>query len=214
MPEKTGIIIYVLLLGAYVIGSIPTGVLLSRLLSRKDVRKFGSGNIGTANMTRMLGLPVGLVTLLLDAAKGYVAVLLPVWLHFAHAPALGLLAGMVAIVGHAFSCFLHFKGGKSVATTAGVLLAVAPKLLLIALGLFLLLLAVSSMVSVASVVSLWGTTVICATMGQPILVIFMILVSAFVTVRHHANIKRLLSHSERTISYGLVATWQRRQHHA
>lgn len=212
MTVMMGIHLYIVCFLAYIIGSIPTGVLLSRAISHRDVRQFGSGNIGTTNMTRMLGLPVVLLTLVGDAFEGYVAAALPFWLQLPHAPLVSLITGLIAIVGHAFSCFLKFKGGKSVATTAGVLLAIDPKLLLLAMAIFLVTLAITSTVSLASIIGLWGTTIAIAFMTTPLLVGYMAVVSVFVTARHWPNINRLLTHSERTIPYGLFATWQHWQH--
>jgi glycerol-3-phosphate acyltransferase PlsY len=155
-------------LGAYLLGSIPTGFLVARAKGI-DIRNAGSGNIGATNAMRVLGKPAGLFVLLLDALKGYAAVafLAPQifnWL----APHLGLvpdfsvepfelrlrllvIAGIGAVLGHNYTCWLKFKGGKGIATTAGVYLALAPWAVLVALIVFILAVALTRYVSVGSI---------------------------------------------------------------
>src|SRR5215475_3204007 len=109
----------IVFLAAYSCGSIPFGLLLGKLLGATDVRQTGSGNIGATNVARSVGLSAGVLTLLLDAAKGA----LPVWLarhYFPDHAALQILAGLGALVGHCFPIWLKFRGGKGVATAAGV----------------------------------------------------------------------------------------------
>jgi len=156
-------------LGAYLLGSIPFGFLAARARGI-DIRTVGSGNIGATNAMRVLGKPVGLGVLLLDAFKGYAACAwLPPWLFDWVAPhysglvvpfqntspelqiRLHLLAGLCAVLGHNYTCWLKFKGGKGIATTAGVYVALAWPALLIALAVFLLAVALTRYVSVASI---------------------------------------------------------------
>src|SRR5215475_4910310 len=114
-----------LIAAAYLLGSIPFGLILAKILGGKDVRKSGSGNIGATNVTRVAGPAAGILTLLLDAAKGAAAV----WLtgRFSEQSAATImLAGIAALVGHCFPVWLKFKGGKGVATALGVFLALAP----------------------------------------------------------------------------------------
>ena len=152
------ILIYLLTaIGAYLLGSIPFGFLVARARG-VDIRSAGSGNIGATNAMRVLGKPAGMAVLLLDAAKGYAAVkFLPLLLLTVLPPSstepvmLPLLAGIFAVLGHNYTCWLKFKGGKGIATTAGVYLALAPGALLIALVVFLLAVAVTRYVSVGSI---------------------------------------------------------------
>jgi glycerol-3-phosphate acyltransferase PlsY len=163
------ILSYLLLaLSAYLLGSIPFGFLAAKIRGI-DIRKVGSGNIGATNAMRALGKPAGVLVLLLDAAKGYAAcVWLPPLIHNWLAPhfaglyvpfqaeplelqmRFSVLAGIGAVLGHNYTCWLKFKGGKGIATTAGVYLALAPWALLAALVVFILTLVFTRYVSVAS----------------------------------------------------------------
>lgn len=151
-------LIYVLLLlGAYLLGSVPFGYLMARARGI-DIRSVGSGNIGATNAMRVLGKPVGITVLLLDALKGWLAVYLVgvVGLHFSGEiplASLRVLAGVAAVLGHNYTCWLGFKGGKGIATTAGVYLFLAPVPLLIVLGVFLLTVTISRFVSVGSIIA-------------------------------------------------------------
>jgi acyl phosphate:glycerol-3-phosphate acyltransferase len=195
---------YVLLAaGAYLIGSFPTGYLLGRACGR-DIRKLGSGNIGATNAFRILGKPAGMAVLLIDAFKGFLACTLLVLAvqragSSGAAPGAGwpVVAGIAAVLGHNYSCWLRFKGGKGVATSAGVLLAWAPLALAIALAVWLMAFALSRYVSLASIsaalalpLGVWGvgggTLLICVTAGLSLLTIF----------KHRGNIQRLLAGTE------------------
>ena len=152
MPVFTDILT---VLGAYLLGSIPFGFLAAKAKGI-DIRSVGSGNIGATNALRVLGKPAGIFVLVMDAFKGFAAV----WLAGAFAAILSpgadletvrVLAGIGAVLGHNYTCWLKFKGGKGIATTAGVYLALAPWPLLIALVVFLAVLLTFRIVSVASV---------------------------------------------------------------
>src|SRR5262250_3329203 len=122
---------------AYLLGSIPFGLMLTKIFGGKDVRKSGSGNIGATNVARVAGPSAGILTLLLDAAKGAFAV----WLasHYTnHGAAAMMLAGVAALFGHCFPIWLNFKGGKGVATALGVFLMLAPLAAAAAVALFVL----------------------------------------------------------------------------
>ncbi|NLM39656.1 MAG: glycerol-3-phosphate 1-O-acyltransferase PlsY [Firmicutes bacterium] len=180
---------------AYLLGSIPFGLIVSKLWAEIDIRQHGSGNIGMTNVMRTVGYLPGLVTLLLDVAKGYVPVLLA--RQVSGDPTTALIIGVFAIAGHNWSVFLRFKGGKGVATTAGVFLGVAPG---IALALFVIFLGVVVLTRYVSLGS------ILAAVSLPILLIFYrfpwpivllgVLISVFTIVRHRANISRLLAGTE------------------
>ena len=144
---------------AYLLGSIPFGFIVAKAKGI-DIRAVGSGNIGATNAMRVLGKPAGIFVLLLDAAKGYAAVFV---LPLVAVNLLGathtsddelyrscVIAGIFAVLGHNYTCWLKFKGGKGIATTAGVYLSLAPWALLVALGVFILALLLTRYVSVAS----------------------------------------------------------------
>ena len=149
----------VLVLCAYLLGSIPTGYLVARARGI-DIRTVGSGNIGATNAFRVLGKPAGLFVLLVDALKGYAAC---IWLtdlllrafdlHPEHPITERAFAGFAAILGHTFTCWLRFKGGKGIATSAGVYFAVAWLPVVIAAGSWLIFFALTRFVSVASIVA-------------------------------------------------------------
>ena len=150
-------------LAAYLLGSIPTGFLVAKAKGI-DIRSVGSGNIGATNALRVLGKPAGIFVLLMDAAKGFGAVCLgfsfvifytdletnPV-IRNELIERIGVLAGVCAVLGHNYPCWLRFKGGKGIATTAGVFLALAPWALLIALVVFILAVLLTKYVSIGSI---------------------------------------------------------------
>jgi glycerol-3-phosphate acyltransferase PlsY len=189
----------VVALGAYLFGSVPTGYLVARARGL-DIRQVGSGNIGATNVFRALGKPAGVFVLLVDALKGLLAcVLLPEWLggESSGRDALVILAGVCAVLGHNFTCWLHFKGGKGIATSAGVLLAWVPWGLLVALGTWLVVFLLGRFVSLASIAAaavlpfgVWFThrslTMTLVTAG----------LSALAIYKHKTNIQRLLQGTE------------------
>lgn len=187
-------------LAAYFVGSIPTGYLLARARG-VDIRSTGSGNIGATNVFRVLGKTAGITVLLIDALKGFVPAR---FLLIGAAPENmeyhAMVAGLFAILGHNFTCWLNFKGGKGIATSAGVLVALVPLALMIALGSWILVFALSRYVSLASIAAavvlpfaVWGTgqskAMLGLTTGLSILAI----------VKHKSNIQRLLAGTENRI---------------
>ena len=144
-------------LAAYLLGSIPTGFLVARAKG-VDIRTAGSGNIGATNALRVLGKPAGIFVLLMDALKGFAAAawLVSLALKFFFIPPeqvepLQIVAGIFAVLGHNYTCWLKFKGGKGIATTAGVYLALAPWAVLVALVFFIFAVALTKYVSVGSI---------------------------------------------------------------
>jgi glycerol-3-phosphate acyltransferase PlsY len=202
-------------LGAYLLGSIPTGFLVAKAKGI-DIRSVGSGNIGATNAMRVLGKPAGIFVLLADAAKGFAAVML--MLNFYHelndvlpsifpAEAIaypevrmnyGVLAGVFAVLGHNYTCWLKFKGGKGIATTAGVYLALAPWALLVALAVFILAIVVTRYVSVGSIAGAVAlpATVWAMTPDNLFLGIVTTALGALAIYKHKSNIQRLLAGTE------------------
>jgi glycerol-3-phosphate acyltransferase PlsY len=188
----------------YLLGSIPTGYLAARSRGM-DIRKVGSGNIGATNVMRVLGKPVGLLVLLADAAKGALACLVLPWLAtrwLGPVPAgaaerLALAAGAGAILGHNYTCWLGFKGGKGIATSAGVILVLMPKALGICLGVWLVVFGLSRIVSLASIVAAIALPLAAWWLDRSQAIVG---VAAFLGVlaifRHRANIQRLLAGTE------------------
>ena len=140
---------------AYLLGSIPSAVWIGKRFHNIDVREHGSGNAGATNTIRVLGWTTGIPVLLIDIAKGWLATMLPVFFHLAdHGSALltnlQMLTGIIAIIGHIFPVFAGFRGGKGVATVFGVFLALQPLLTLCCMGVFLVVLFITGIVSVSS----------------------------------------------------------------
>ena len=213
------VLVYIIVaLGAYLIGSIPTGFLVAKAKG-VDIRSAGSGNIGATNAMRVLGKPAGIFVLLMDALKGFGACFLGVLIyghyfnqfnglhstsesipfpsqegvdHFA------IIAGIFAVLGHNYPCWLKFKGGKGIATTAGVYLALAPWALLIALMFFILAVTVTRYVSVGSIVAAIALPV--AVWAMPPHNLFLGIVTtalgALAIYKHKSNIQRLMAGTE------------------
>jgi glycerol-3-phosphate acyltransferase PlsY len=194
-----------IVLGAYLVGSIPFGLVLATLFAKTDVRAHGSGNIGATNVARVAGKKLGLVTLLLDAVKGAVPVFLvgalfddrvahddPGFLHVVEAA-----VGMAAFLGHCFPPWLKFKGGKGVATGLGVLLAHAPEVALVGVVVFALTFAVSRTVSLGSIVGALSLVVAFIVLRPldatvpPLTVMLVVLL-----LKHRANMERLFRRQE------------------
>lgn len=183
--------------GAFFLGAIPFSWILARLFGGLDIRTVGSGNVGATNVARSLGYGIGVTALLLDAAKGVAAVLLARHLFGAEALTAQAAAGGLAVLGHNFTPFLGFRGGKGVATGAGVLGALSPPVLLICLAVFILTVAFTRMVALGSVLAsaaLPATAWVVG--GHRSLVVLSFLLAALVILRHRGNMSRMLSGRE------------------
>ncbi|HKH99000.1 MAG TPA: glycerol-3-phosphate 1-O-acyltransferase PlsY [Candidatus Sulfotelmatobacter sp.] len=188
---------------SYLLGSIPFGYLLVRVFRGEDVRQSGSGNIGATNVSRKSPL-LGVITLLLDAGKGSAAVILAVWLTRktgAAAPYLQMsVAALCAVLGHLFPVWLKFRGGKGVATGLGSFVVIAPKAVLIAAAVFIVLVLVFRYISLGSIVAVLAFPLLAWVLQEygsawPALV-FMALASLLIVAKHRANIRRLLAGTE------------------
>jgi len=196
-----------LILFAYLLGSVPFAVVVSRLMGLQDPRRYGSGNPGATNVLRSGNKKAAVLTLLGDAAKGWVAVMLAAYVAQAMALPVGVVAACAVVVflGHVYSFFLKFKGGKGVATAIGVLIALVPWLAFVAIGTWLLVVYVSRYSSLAAVITavlapiyyLLGGGVIWR-MHPPIAVAILI-ISVVLLFRHQQNIARLLRGKESKI---------------
>jgi glycerol-3-phosphate acyltransferase PlsY len=185
----------VLLLGAYVLGSIPTGLWLGLVLRGVDIREQGSKNIGATNTTRVLGKRLGGIALAGDIAKGFIPVCAASY--FVGGPYFPMLCGLAAILGHTFSIFLGFKGGKGVATSAGVFFGLALIPTLIGAVVFACVVAKTRMVSAGSIAAAVAMSI--AVLFSPLstmLRIVILLVAALVIFKHRSNITRILRGEE------------------
>ena len=185
---------------SYLLGSIPFGYLLVRLGEGVDIRSIGSGNIGATNVFRKSRW-AGLLTLVLDGAKGYAAVII------ARAGGADVtwqaVAALAAIAGHVFSLFLSFRGGKGVAAAAGAYLALAPRPLAASAALFLATVVATRYISLASIVGTAAFPVLAYLTGEPAaLVALSGAGSALIVVKHHANIRRLFAGTENKFALG------------
>lgn len=203
-----------LLLGAFLIGSIPTGMVIA-MLKGVDLRKVGSGNIGATNVMRSMGKGAALMTLIGDMAKGVVPIIavrfyfpdaaihfsdllpsLPFQVHNAQAALEGMI-GLAAILGHNFSIFLKFKGGKGVATSLGVAFIFSPYAALLAATIWLLTFSLSGYSSLSALVAFGGFP-LCIYMidASPEKIVVAVIIAVFIFITHRANIQRLIAGTE------------------
>ncbi|HEX4264099.1 MAG TPA: glycerol-3-phosphate 1-O-acyltransferase PlsY [Verrucomicrobiae bacterium] len=191
---------------AYLFGSVPTGFLVAKARG-VDIRTVGSGNIGATNAFRVLGKGFGIFVLLMDALKGWVAVevaALVVYLLLPGAPLeyLRITAAIAAILGHNFTCWLNFKGGKGIATSAGVLIALVPLALVIILSIFIILFLATRYVSVGSIAAAFALPFATwFTQHDVGLTAVMAAIGALAILKHRKNIQRLLNGTENRIQF-------------
>ena len=179
---------------AYLLGSIPSGLWIGRKFFQIDIRQHGSGNLGATNSFRILGKKAGTIVLLMDLLKGSISVLLlkQMDLHGVSP----LIIALFAVIGHTYPLFANFKGGKAVATFAGVILAYQPVLFLIGLGIFILTLAISKMVSFTSMLTISIGVLLSLYFQDIVLTIIALLADIFIIYRHRTNVQRILNGTE------------------
>ncbi len=199
--------ILIIILSSYLLGSIPFGIIISRLWKGIDIREYGSKNPGATNVYRVIGPVPAVIVLLLDIGKGLLAVFLLSQIIF-HQPAtsqvnLKIIAGISVILGHSFPVFASFKGGKGVATGLGVLIALVPLEAALAFLLFLIIVSITRYVSLGSLVSalfiLLALTFERYYLDKPVaneLLVTILLLAIFIFYTHRLNIKRLLNGTE------------------
>ncbi|MGF6949611.1 glycerol-3-phosphate acyltransferase PlsY [Neobacillus sp. B4I6] len=195
-------IILVLVL-AYLLGSIPSGLIIGKVFYKTDIRQHGSGNLGGTNTFRTLGVKAGMAVTLADILKGTLAASLPYLFHVDVNP---LLAGVLAVIGHTYPIFAGFRGGKAVATSGGVVLFYAPYMFITVLVIFFISLYLSKYVSLSSMIA--GITAVLFAIVTGIirewdipLLIVVFLLASFVIYRHRANIKRIINKTEPKIKW-------------
>ena len=179
---------------AYLLGSIPSGLWIGRKFFQIDIRQHGSGNLGATNSFRILGKKAGRIVLLMDLLKGSISVLLlkQMDLH-GISP---LIIALFAVIGHTYPLFANFKGGKAVATFAGVILAYQPVLFLIGLGIFILTLAISKMVSFTSMLTISIGVLLSLYFQDMVLTTIALFADIFIIYRHRTNIQRIFNGTE------------------
>ncbi|MEH7375512.1 glycerol-3-phosphate 1-O-acyltransferase PlsY [Neobacillus drentensis] len=195
-------IILILVLG-YLLGSIPSGLIIGKVFYKTDIRQHGSGNLGGTNTFRTLGVKAGMAVTLADILKGTLAASLPYLFHVDVNP---LLAGVLAVIGHTYPIFAGFRGGKAVATSGGVVLFYAPYMFITVLVIFFISLYISKYVSLSSMIA--GITAVLFAIVTGIirdwdipLLIVVFLLASFVIYRHRANIKRIINKTEPKIKW-------------
>ena len=183
---------------AYLIGSIPSGLILGKLFWHTDLREHGSHNIGATNAWRTLGKGAGIAVFIADSLKGQAGV--SVGLVLAGTPLAAVLGGLFAIIGHSFSIFLRLRGGKGVATSLGVLTMLMGNVTLIVFAVWFAIVYMTRYVSLGSVVAGFLTPILAALFSYPLeYVIFTVIAAILVIVRHRENIKRLMNGTENKI---------------
>ena len=203
------------LLLAYLLGSIPTGLWIGQIFFKKNLREYGSGNTGTTNTFRILGKTAGTVTFAIDFLKGTLATLLPLLLHINGISP--MIFGLIAVLGHTFPIFAEFKGGKAVATSAGVVLGFSPLFFSYLIIIFIVTLYLGSMISLASIV-VAGFAII-SVLIFPLLGIILssydllftliiILLASIILIRHRDNMERIKNKTENLIPWGINITKQ------
>jgi glycerol-3-phosphate acyltransferase PlsY len=204
---NTSVLTLILVLAGYLLGSIPFGLIFAKILGGTDVREHGSGNIGATNVSRVVGPLAGILTLLLDVAKGAAAVWLAARISD-HAAITMTLAGVAALLGHCFPVWLKFKGGKGVATALGVYLALCPSAALAALVLFILLVAFWRYVSLGSLAAAASMPLLIYFLWAPghapplVLSLGTLFAAVLIFYKHDANLQRLVDGTEPKYSLG------------
>ncbi len=190
---------------AYLIGSIPSGLWIGKAFYKTDIREHGSGNLGATNTFRILGKKAGIIVTVMDVLKGTAAVLLPLIPYFQDSSIHPLLLGAIAVVGHMFPIFASFRGGKAVATSAGVLLGYTWPLFVILVIVFLISLKITKMVSltsmIASLIALIYSIIYGVVTGEWALCILVAVLSTFIIYRHRANIQRIKNGTEPKVTW-------------
>lgn len=202
MFNEVGILHFLLgfVLG-HVCGSVPSGLWLVQAFHGIDIRNYGSKNIGTTNVFRTVGLKTAVLVLIADAFKGILVV--GIMSYFFHNPLLDVVTALGALLGHNYSLFLGFKGGKGVATALGLLIFMMPKVALASFGIWLVCVLLTRYVSLGSIMAAIFTPPLAWYLGYPsAYVIFSVVAAFFVVLRHKENIHRLLTGTESKIKPG------------
>lgn len=183
------------LVGCYLLGAIPFGVLVGKVARGIDIREFGSGNIGASNVLRTLGVGPALLVFVLDTAKGTAAVVACRALKME--PWIVVMGGVLSIVGHSFSVFLRFRGGKGVATSLGMIIGLNPMIAGIAFGLWLVIVGLTRIISVGSMLAAISVPAMMFAWEKHVeYQAIAVMAATLILVKHRSNVKRLLAGTE------------------
>ncbi|AJA56827.1 glycerol-3-phosphate 1-O-acyltransferase PlsY [Lactococcus lactis] len=208
--------IILLLSASYLLGAIPFGLWIGKIFFKKNLHDYGSGNTGTTNTFRILGVKAGISVFAFDLLKGTLATLLPLFFHINGVSP--LIFGLLAVIGHTFSIFDRFKGGKAVATSAGVILGFSPLFLIYLLVVFIIVLWLFSMISLSSVIgavfALLGILIFPSigfilTSYDLLFSIIIFVLAIIIILRHRTNLKRIKNHCESLVPFGLNLSKQK-----
>lgn len=198
--------VFLLIMLAYLIGSIPSGLIIGKVFYKTDIREHGSGNLGGTNTFRTLGKKAGLIVTTLDILKGTLATVLPYILDIQPSGwpswiAFPLVCGLAAVIGHMYPIFAGFRGGKAVATSGGILLGYAPVLFLLLVVCFFIFLYLTKIVSLSSMLLALVAVIYSLFTGDLSLQILVICLALFIFYRHRTNIKRIINKTEPKITW-------------
>ena len=208
--------IILLLIASYLLGAIPFGLWIGKIFFKKNLHDYGSGNTGTTNTFRILGVKAGISVFAFDLLKGTLATLLPLFFNINGVSP--LIFGLLAVIGHTFSIFDRFKGGKAVATSAGVILGFSPLFLIYLLVVFIIVLWLFSMISLSSVIgavfALLGILIFPSigfilTSYDLLFSIIIFVLAIIIILRHRTNLKRIKNHCESLVPFGLNLSKQK-----
>ncbi|WP_414046490.1 glycerol-3-phosphate 1-O-acyltransferase PlsY [Macrococcus equi] len=191
-------VIALIFLAAYLIGSIPTGLIIGKVFYHKDIRQHGSGNLGATNTFRILGKKAGIFVTIFDVLKGTISALFPFILHQDIHP---ILVGLAAVIGHVYPIYLKFKGGKAVATSAGVILGTNPVLFLIIAVIFFTLLFSTKMVSLTSILTSIANFIGSLFFDDKVFMAISFVIMIVIIVRHRSNIERIMNGTESKVNF-------------
>ncbi len=181
---------------SYLIGSIPFALIVGKVFYKKDIRDYGSGNLGATNAYRVLGMKAGLIVAMADILKGTLACLLPLILSSTINP---VVCGLLAILGHIFSVFARFKGGKAVATATGVFLFLSPLGVFVGFVVFVLTILFTKYVSLSSMLASIALFIYSLIFEDKVIIALSLLVSVSIIILHRHNINRILKGTENKV---------------
>ncbi|MBM0045741.1 glycerol-3-phosphate 1-O-acyltransferase PlsY [Anaerococcus sp. mt242] len=189
--------IFIIALISYIIGSIPSAYLIGKYFFNTDIRALGSGNVGSTNALRNFGRKAGIATLICDAFKGFIALFIADKIGVEHSLAISLV---FVVLGHMYSVFLHFKSGKGVATSFGAFIYLDIKFVLILVGIFILVVLVSRMVSLGSILGALSAIIIgYFYFGLTDIFFAILIIATLIIYKHRSNIQRIINNKESKI---------------
>ena len=187
---------------AYLLGSIPSALIVGKISKNIDIREHGSGNLGATNAFRVLGTKAGIIVTLSDILKGTLATVLPLLASFyIDVDISSLFVGLFAVLGHTYPIFARFKGGKAAATSAGVILGVSPPMFIIIVLVFITILYLSKYVSLSSMLTGIIASIVSYLVSDRFLFFVILTLTIFICIRHKDNIKRIINKTEPKITW-------------